>query len=198
MRAAAVLVPLVLSIVVPAAAEAQHRGRDRVRVRVYRERYREPTPTRDLSLMVGVLDYDFADDNLPMAALRGGWRLNRFLRSEVDVSYALGDVNAVPGSGDTGGERNASLAAATLGIQAELPLGPLRPYAGAAAGLSGRFDEGDGASFVRPTHAFPVGVRLALSPRIAVRAETRFRFDEHESGPDATNNEYTAGLSFGF
>ena len=201
MRAILVL-PLALSLLLPAGAEAQRRRRDRdddhVRVRVYRDRYREPMSTRDLSLMVGVLKYDYAEDNLPTAALRAGWRLNRFLRSELDVSYATGDVGAVPGSGDAGGERNASLGAATVGIQAELPFPFLRPYAGAAAGLFGRWDEGDGGSFVRPTHAFPVGVRLALSPRIAVRAETRFRFDEHESGPSATNTEYMAGLSFGF
>ena len=199
---AALLVPLALSILVPAAADAQRRGRDRERdrihVRVYHERYRDLVPRRDLSLMVGVLNYDYAEDNLPTAALRAGWRLNRFLRSELDVSYATGDVGAVPGSADVGGERNASLGAATVGIQAELPFPFLRPYVGAAAGLFGRWDEGDGGSFVRPTHAFPVGVRLALSPRIAVRAETRFRFDEHESGPSATNTEYMAGLSFGF
>jgi hypothetical protein len=146
--------------------------------------------------MVGALNTDFAgDDNFPMAALRADWRLRRWLRSELGVSYALGDV---PAPGDAAGERSTSLATATVGIQAELPFRYLRPYAGVATGLFGRFDESGGARFVRTTQEFPVGVRVPVSSRLALRAEARFRFDQHENNTTAANVEQTAGLSFAF
>lgn len=207
MRLSYLFAPLVALALMPADADAQFRRRPRPRDddRRYEyrvERRRDFAAARNLSLVVGVFDYDYASDgdNFPMGALRADWRLTRFLRSEVDVSYALGEVGAAAG---VGGERNTSLAAATVGIQAELPFRFVRPYVGAAAGLFGRFDEddaggADGASFVRPTQAFPVGVRLALSPRLVVRGEVRFRFDQHEDNTTAANVERTAGLSFAF
>ena len=212
MRAKYVLASFLALAFLPGTADAQrrrdpHRDRDRdrdrerVRVRVYRERAsdRHMIPSRNLSLMVGALDYDYADDQFPMAALRGDWRLTRFLRGEMGVSYALGDVPAGDAAGST---RNTSLATATIGIQAELPIPFVRPYVGAAAGLFGRFDEGGddagGSSFVRPTTAFPVGVRIPVSSRLALRAEARFRYDQHENNTTAANVEKTAGLSFSF
>jgi hypothetical protein len=136
--------------------------------------------------MVGALNTDFAgDDNFPMAALRADWRLRRWLRSELGVSYALGDV---PAPGDAAGERSTSLATATVGIQAELPFRYLRPYAGVATGLFGRFDESGGARFVRTTQEFPVGVRVPVSSRLALRAEARFRFDQHENNTTAAKS----------
>jgi hypothetical protein len=57
-------------------------------------------------------------------------------------------------------------------------------------------DNGD--DFVRPSLAFPVGLRLALSPRVGLRAEARFRFDQMPSGASAPNRELTAGLSVGY
>ena len=183
------------------AREARDRARhDRVQVRVYRARARDQVPTRNLTLAVGVLTYDFAgqsDDNFPMAALRADWRLTRFLRSEIDATYALGDVADATAED---GERSTSLATATAGVQAELPFRFLRPYAGVAVGLFGRFDGdengSDGERSVRPTTAFPLGVRLAVSPRLAVRAELRFRFDQHDNNTTALNREQTVGLSF--
>ena len=208
MRLAVVLASLAALSFVPSDSDAQHRDRDRdrdrdrrerVRVRVYRDRYREPVPARELTLAVGVLDYDFAgrdDDDFPMAALRANWRLTRHLLSELDATYALGDV-ADAAAAD--GERSTSLATATVGIQAQLPFRFVRPYVGAAVGLFGRFDDGDDAeSSVRPTTAFPVGVRLALSPRLAIRGEVRWRFDQHEPNATAVDREQTVGLSFGF
>lgn len=184
------------------AREARDRARhERVQLRVYRRtRARDHLPSRNLTLAVGVLSYDFAgrsDDNFPMAALRADWRLTRFLRGEIDATYALGDV-ADAGAED--GERSTGLATATAGVQAELPFRYLRPYAGVAVGLFGRFDGdetgSDGERSVRPTTAFPLGVRLAVSPRLAVRAELRFRFDQHDDNSTALNREQTVGLSF--
>jgi hypothetical protein len=185
--------------------ERERRARDRedrVQIRVYHDRYRSFLPSRNVTLAVGVLNYDFAgqsDDNFPMAALRGDWRLTRFLRSEVDATYALGDVADATAPD---GERSTSLATATAGVQAELPFRYLRPYAGVAVGLFGRFDDdeegSEGESSVRPTTAFPVGLRFTFSPRLALRAEVRFRFDQHDNDTTAADREQTVGLSFRF
>ena len=99
-------------------------------------------------------------------------------------------------------EIDASLLTATVGLNAELPIPIVRPYVGAAVGLGARFD-GDGETyegdtFVRPMFAFPVGVRIPISPRLGLRAEARFRFDEQTDGRSMTNVEQTVGVSFGF
>jgi hypothetical protein len=152
-------------------------------------------PRRQMSLQVGALRYDLgARETLPMAALRGDWRLSRVVRSELGLAYALGDAPREGG----GTPVQASVLATTLGLTAELPTPWVRPYVGAAAGLVGRFDEGGGTRFVRPTVAVPVGVRAHLSPRLALRAESRWRFDQHPSGRSAPNTEFTAGLSVGY
>jgi hypothetical protein len=194
---AALLAPALL----PSSAEAQRRRYPRPRTeRVIIHTSRDDRwqgPERRLSLLVGALNVEQPGDdtNFPMAALRAEWRLGRFVRSELGASFALGEFAAVaPGGEDV----SSSLATATLGVQAEMPLPFIRPYVGAAAGLHGRWDEGDGASFVRPTISFPAGVRLPLSSRLALRAEARWRFDEQESGASAINVEQTAGLSVAF
>jgi hypothetical protein len=162
--------------------------------------YRHTTaPWREASLVVGVLNYDFAnDDNFPMAALRFDWRLTRYLRSELSIAYAVAQVDDPAGEGDM----NSSLGAATVGLRAELPLPFVRPYVGAAMGLFARVDEKDedegGVRSIRPTHAFPVGVRIPLSERVALRGEVRWRFDQHQGGSTAVDIEKTAGLSFAF
>ena len=157
---------------------------------------------RRVTLGVGVLQYDLAGrETIPMAALRGDWRLSRFWRGELGVAYAFGDLPATPGVTpqprvDADGRVRAHVLAPTVGLLAELPTPYLQPYAGAAAGLFARFDNGD--DFARPTIAFPVGVRAALSDRVGLRAEVRFRFDQTPGGAAAPNRELTAGLSVGY
>jgi len=208
----AALSVLLLAGLVPATAEAQIRRRcrscERERVRVYvregrRDYDRDYWRRRQLSLLVGVLNTDLgSNDKLPMAAMRADWRLARFVRGEVGASYALGqlDFGAAGTPGAPSGDVNTSLFTATVGIQGELPIPFVRPYAGAAAGLFGRFDEkgSGGQRFVRTTTAFPVGVRIPVSDRLSLRAEVRFRFDADPSGATTENVEQTAGLSFAF
>ena len=202
LRRSLALAALLLPAVLPATAEAQRRRHphprtERVIIHTSRHADRSYGADRRLSLVVGVLNVEQPGDdaNFPMAALRAEWRLGRFVRSELGASFALGEFDAIaPATEDV----SSSLATATLGVQAELPLPLIRPYVGAAAGLHGRWVEGDGASFVRPTVAFPVGVRLPLSSRLSLRAEARWRFDEQESGASAVNVEQTAGLSVAF
>lgn len=196
----------------PDAAEAQRvvvrRGpppRQPVRsvvVRRDRDRF-DRMPSRSLTLSVGALRLrDAADENHPMAALRAEWRLRSWLRSELGVSYALANLDVTPEGAAAPEEIDASLLTATVGLNAELPIPIVRPYVGAAVGLGARFD-GDGETyegdtFVRPMFAFPVGVRIPISPRLGLRAEARFRFDEQTDGRSMTNVEQTVGVSFGF
>jgi hypothetical protein len=191
--------PLVIAlslVFVSSLAEAQIR-----RTSQRRPSY-EPSSDRQMSLVVGALDTDFSgDDNFPMAALRADWRMTRFLRIEVGGAFATGQIdNPNPQAADP--DMQTQLSAVTVGILAELPLPFGRPYIGAAAGLFGRFDSKDkedgGERFVRPTNAFPVGVRLPLSDRLSLRGEVRFRFDQFKSGASATNVEQTVGLSFNY
>lgn len=180
-------------VAAPSLADAQRvvvrRDRGNVDVRVRHER----APTRDVTLGVGVLHDDVTDDDAPMAALRAGWRLRSWLRSELGVSYALADAAGSSADGD-----HAHLAAAVVGLQAELPWPMVRPYMGAAVGLAGRFEGGDRKDTVRPTVQFPVGLRVPITPRLGLQAEVRWRFDEQLSGASAVNREHTVGLRFGF
>lgn len=187
---AAVSIPIVA---VPSVATAQRvtvrRDRDGIDVRLRRDR----APDRDLTLAVGVLHDQVSDDDAPMAALRVGWRLRSWLRSELGVSYALADVAGAGADGD-----HAHLASAVVGMQMAMPWPVLQPYVGTSLGLAGRFEEGDGRNTVRPSIQVPVGIRLPITPRLGLQAEVRWRFDEQRSGASAVNREHTVGLHFGF
>ena len=157
---------------------------------------------RQVTLGVGVLQYDLAGrETIPTAVLRVDRRLSRLFRGELGLAYAFGDLPPTPGvspapTPDADGLVRAHVLAPSAGVTAELPTPVIRPYVGAAVGLFARVDNGD--DFVRPSLAFPVGLRLALSPRVGLRAEARFRFDQMPSGASAPNRELTAGLSVGY
>lgn len=184
----AIIAGMLLVPAFPHAAEAQ-----RTRVRIT-SRSIERVPDRDITLAVGVLDYDRGTDDLaPMASLRAEWGLRRWVRSELAFSYALADVPRPDlGVGETA---RAQLAGASLGVKAELPTRVIRPYVGIAAGLFGRFDSDDGDEFVRPSLSVPAGVRIRLGSA-SLRLETRWRFDEHRDGVSSPSREFTAGLGF--
>lgn len=162
----------------------------------------DDAPRRQVTLAVGVLQYDLAGrETIPMAALRVDRRLTRYFRGELGLAYAFGDLPPTPGVApaprpDPDGLVRAHVLAPTAGVIAELPVPFVRPYAGAAVGLFARVDNGD--DFVRPTLAFPVGLRATLSDRVGLRAEARFRFDQVPSGASAPNRELTAGLSVAY
>lgn len=162
------------------------RGRYEVSVR------RAPTPSRDITMAVGTLHDGATDDDAPMASLRAGWRLRSWLRSELGVSYAMADAAAAAS------DENAHVLSTVVGLRAELPWPMVRPYAGAAVGLSGRFEDGDGGDVVRPTIQFPVGLRIPLTRTLALQAEVRWRFDEQPSGGSVVGREQTVGLGFAF
>jgi hypothetical protein len=157
---------------------------------------------RQVTLGVGLLQYDLGGrESIPMASLRADWRLSRLFRGELGLAYAFGDLPPTPGvtpapTPGADGLVRAHVLAPTVGLLAELPTPFVRPYAGAAAGVVARFDNGD--DFARPTVAFPVGLRAALSERVGIRAEARFRFDQTPGGASAPNRELTAGLSVAY
>ncbi|HEY0971513.1 MAG TPA: hypothetical protein VGE02_11155 [Gemmatimonadales bacterium] len=188
-------------VLVPSFAQAQRvivrRGKVVEREERQPRRWRDREPARRMTLAVGVLNYEPADDDFPMAALRADWRLSRWLRSELGVSYAMGDVPLPVVDGPV--EVDTHLMNASIGLNAELPVPVVRPYVGVSGGLFARFDDEGGEDFVRPSIAVPVGLRLPITPRLGLRAEVRWRFDQHEgSGDSAVDREMTAGLSFGF
>lgn len=186
----------------PTLAHAQStrdRERDARRERTVRISFdrRERTPDREITMSVGALRSDDDDKNLPMAALRTDWRLRRWLRSEVGVSYAIGSITPPGGGIILPPSRTLQLGTATVGLRAELPGSLVRPYVGVAAGLAMR-DEENGASYVRTMMAFPAGLRFLLGDRVSVRAEARFRFDQRRAGGEAVSVEQTGGLSVAF
>jgi hypothetical protein len=190
--------------VVPTLAQAQNtRGRDTRTMRFTYER-RDRVPDREITMSVGALRSQDDDENLPMAALRTDWRLKRWLRSEVGVSYAVGSterregIPALPPPSSIAPEsKSLMIGSATVGLRAELPARYTRPYIGVAGGLTYR-DEEDGSRYVRTMMAFPTGVRFTLSDRVSLRAEARWRFDQRRSGGEAVRVERTGGLSVVF
>ncbi|MES3033806.1 MAG: hypothetical protein V4813_07395 [Gemmatimonadota bacterium] len=187
----------------PSLAESQStRDRDREdrRVRTVRLSFarRDRVPEREITMSVGALRSDDDDETLPMAALRTDWRLRNWLRSEVGVSYAIGSTERLEIAGVISPEsRSLQIASATVGLRAELPARYLRPYVGVAAGLVMRAEE-DGAQYVRTTMAFPTGLRFALSDRVSLRGEARWRFDQRRVGGQVVRVEQTGGLSVVF
>ncbi len=189
-------------LLLPSFVEAQarrDRGSEDRRVRTIRLSYerRDRVPEREVQMSVGALRSEDDDKQLPMAAMRIDWRLRRWLRSEVGLSYAIGTYNPTGTGAVPAPSRALQLGSATVGLRAELPTPLVRPYVGVAVGLAYRNEE-NGDPFTRTMMAFPAGVRVPLSNRVSLRAEARFRFDQRRSGGEAIGVEQTGGLSVVF
>jgi hypothetical protein len=183
---------------IPHRADAQwRRDRDRDRDRDRYSYRHDEWAGRDLTFAVGALRSDDDDKNFPMAAVRVGWRLRSWLRSELGASYATGSRDRFAQNGTRLDDATLQLGTATLGLRAEAPLEYLRPYVGVSAGLFGQHVT-DGPNYVRTTMDFPVGLRLLLSPRLALQAEGRFRFDQRKDGGQGVNVEQTGGIAVAF
>ncbi len=189
-------------LLLPAPSPAQSRrdrDGDRRQVRTIRLSYerRDRAPDREVQMSVGALRSADDDTQLPMAAMRVDWRLRRWLRSEVGLSYAIGTYNPAGNGVIPAPSRALQLGSATIGLRAELPAPFVRPYVGVAVGLAYRNEE-DGDPYTRTMMAFPAGVRVPLSNRVSLRAEARFRFDQRRAGGEAIGVEQTGGLSIVF
>lgn len=195
----AALGALLLCPALSGAQSTRDRDRDRRQVRTIRLSYerRDRVPDREVQMSVGALRSEDDDEQLPMASLRVDWRLRRWLRSEVGVSYAIGTYNPAGTGTIPAPSRALQLGSATVGLRAELPTPFVRPYIGIAVGLAHRSEE-DGDPYTRTMMAFPAGVRVPLSNRVSLRAEARFRFDQRRAGGEAIGIEQTGGLSVVF
>ncbi|MCC7055308.1 MAG: hypothetical protein IT355_18695 [Gemmatimonadaceae bacterium] len=187
--------------ILPTLAGAQRRDDRREErparsLRISLERY-DRRPDREISMSVGALRSDDDDLQLPMAALRTDWRVRRWLRSELGVSYAIGNTEAQAGGLVSAAARSLQLGTATVGLRAEWPMQVVRPYVGIATGVAFRREEG-AADYVRTTTAFPAGLRLVLGDRVSLRGEARFRFDQRRTGGQNVLVEQTGGLSVAF
>ena len=164
----------------------------------------DPPALRD-SWSVGVtggsLSYEPSnDENFPTFSVRADTRMADYARVEVEAWYSRPDVQldddfvydpSLPA-------KIANLFALTVGVQFRHPFGPFEPYAGASAGLFARYDsDSDGQRFSRNTFYFPVGFRLWVSDHLGVRAEFRFRQDNHELITHSSS-EMSAGVFWTF
>ena len=159
--------------------------------------------SRMVTARAGGLMYDRGGDatNL-MLGVGVDWSLSKHVLAEVDATWSGADGSFVDYSSPTAPvlvETRTHLATATAGVQAQALIGPVRPYIGMAGGLYVHYDSKDGGDrFPRYTVAFPGGVRVDVTNRIALRGELRARFDVEQDGGSGANLEQTLGLSFRF
>lgn len=149
----------------------------------------------------GVLDWDFANENFPMAAVRFDRPISKWVRFEAETSLARVEVQELDGFFDPNGEvEKGSLAALTIGFQLRYRTEHVEPYAGLAFGLFGRRDDDEeGVRSNQSTYSFPAGLRVFLNDKIGLRAEVRLRRDKAVFAADReTNWEQTLGVSYTF
>jgi hypothetical protein len=149
---------------------------------------------RSFTLHAGGFSYDQAEGyRAPMLGARLNWALSPVVVTEVGASVARVDASRISPIQATGVE-NRDLATLSVGVQAQAPLPYVQPYVGISTGLITQVDRPSGESTVRPTTAFPVGVRVPLSQHVGVRGELRYRFDDL-AGVNRANREATLGVS---
>ena len=145
-------------------------------------------PRRSVTLQVGGLVNDYyGDETSFLAALRGDWRVRRWLRTELGASYARPES-------DTRGAVN--VVGVDLALQAELPTSFVRPYLGLGMGIHGTFEPEGGDRYFGPSNQAMAGLRMRVTDRVGLRGELRYRMDAGQSGGYADNMEMTAGLSW--
>ena len=158
-------------------------------------------PERSFTLQAGVLGTEIAEgSSFGMVAARADWKLARYVRGEVGLSLARGEVEVGnhTGSTPTFSQEPTRLSTATVGVQAELPLPYVRPYVGAAAGVYLRLDTAGGHRFLSTTQEFPAGVRIPLTERLGARGEVRLRYDEQQGNGQELGAETTLGVTWRF
>ncbi len=151
--------------------------------------------------MGGVLDWDFANEDFAMFALRFDRPISKWVRFEVESTLARVEVQELGGFFDPNGEvEKSSLGTLTIGFQARYETEYVEPYAGFSFGLfARRDDDSDSVRSSQSTLGFPVGVRVFLTDKLGLRAELRLRRDQTAFGVSSnTNYEKTVGISWTF
>lgn len=177
---------------------------------------RPPTAVGVASISIGAFNYDAGGDAwTPLAAARLARALSSVFVAEAGLSHARATVDRIryverPGSDIPEVEVSqvaTPITTADLSLQAQLPLRLAQPYVGVAAGVfvlaQGRvpaeFREGAGRRhYAGASRAALGGVRVPVTPRLALRAELRLRLDRHSGGFDAFDVEQTGGVAWRF
>ena len=177
---------------------------------------RPPTAVGVASLSLGAFNYDAGGDAwTPLVAARLARVLSSVFVAEAGLSHARATVDRIryyerPGSDIPEVEVSqvaTPITTADLSLQAQLPLRLVQPYVGVAAGVfvlaQGRipaeFREGSGKRhYAGASRAALGGVRVPVTPRLALRAELRLRRDRHAGGFDALDVEQTGGVAWRF
>jgi outer membrane protein with beta-barrel domain len=152
--------------------------------------------------MAGVLDWDFADQNFAMFAIRADRPMSKLVRFEFESSLTRVDVQTREnGTFDRNAPREgSSLATVSIGFQARHRTRWVEPYGGISFGLFfRRDDDADNVRTSQSTIGFPVGLRIFLTDRIGLRGEIRLRRDQTAFGVSSLVNwEKTLGISWTF
>jgi hypothetical protein len=153
---------------------------------------------RAFTVHAGGFSYDLADGHrAPMLGARMDWALSPIIVAEAGASVARIEathINPAQVGTPLAGASHRDLATLSVGVQAQAPLPFVQPYVGVSTGLISQMDGPDGDYVIRPTQAFPIGVRVPLSQHVGLRGEVRYRFDELE-GMSNTNRETTLGVT---
>jgi hypothetical protein len=161
----------------------------------------ERASSSSLSLLAGGINseaFASAGRNYPLVALRADWRHTPYILSEIGISHAVPVVVLEDHGPPTPSmvQVRSHVTSATVGLQAQLPLAPVRPYVGVATGLHMRLDPSGGHRFVSLVQHFPVGVGIDVTERMGLRGEARIRFDEQQGNGFEAGGELSAGITW--
>jgi hypothetical protein len=150
-------------------------------------------PGPEISASVGAMQFDASGTGTaPVIALRAAFPIvGSWLLAEGNLSYASLDEQF-----SNVGSR---IGVAEGQLQAQLPLGRVRPYLGAGAGWLHYFNNAP-PSATSPTYSAGAGLRVGLSPRVTARAELRLRIWNPYPNSSGNNSaaEWTGGLAYTF
>lgn len=147
----------------------------------------------EISASVGAMQFDASGTGTaPVIALRAAFPIvGSWLLAEGNLSYASLDEQF-----SNVGTR---IGMAEGQLQAQLPLGRVRPYLGAGAGWIHYFNNAPPRA-TSPTYSAAAGLRVGLSSRFSARAELRLRIWNPYPNSSGNNSagEWTGGLAYAF
>lgn len=177
-----VLVAGLMSIAIPASAQG----------------VRGTGPTHLFAVVGGQFIDDVNEENGPVGfgGIRAGQELGRFFLAEATASYMATSTSFID---IPGGIRATStpFTSADIGLEAQLPLGPLAPYIGAAIGAYHRSGTDDVEREQGLSRALMGGARLRFAHRYFAQGEVKIRRDEYSFGR-TINAQYVYGLGVRF
>jgi hypothetical protein len=157
---------------------------------------RDSRPVHGVTVMAGVFEDERGNgERHPYVSARYERWLSRLVAFEGGLTHARAVRQVMPGQGQA--TVATPYSSGDLGLQLQLPLGPVRPYIGATIG--GTYFHGGGyiGGDMGVTHALLAGARLGRFRNTSLRTELRLRRDDF-GGVPAYNGEYGVGLTYNF